>query len=258
MNPKLNANFVPKIEDIAYKILGIHRPSMNEKGQLEIDTAILPVYDLEQVSPDSEKSQLNYHIFESVEKNDDLESPAFEPIESRSYIDMDISDEDNQIKMKSNVSSISGLTSNESNESGRSLKLDDCLYGINEETQMQQFNGSSSSNEKEVADFRFHDELKKDGDQHRSGIKDDHFTHKVTSRQRSNSKDSNDGFTYHPNKLNSSGSIQQSIENQSKSSDNRKSYGGNANTDSLNLEATHFTEAKLLGKLDFSLFYLIF
>lgn len=140
MNPKLNSNFVPKIEDIAYKLLGVER-----KMKLEIETENLPVYGLEQVSPDSEKSHSNdsnalnakfgnYHMYEYFEaKNDDLESPAFEPIgtldacpdtekKSLDNDDMDISDGDEmpQCEMKeikSNVSSISGLTSNDSNNS---------------------------------------------------------------------------------------------------------------------------------------------
>lgn len=115
------------------------------KMKLEIETDILPVYDLEQVSPDSEKSNSNdskpisnapktnfknYQMFDYFDaKNDDLESPAFEPIEpSKTEIkssndddDMDISDGSDtpqqMNEIKSNISSISGLTSNESNNS---------------------------------------------------------------------------------------------------------------------------------------------
>lgn len=153
VNPKLTMNFVPKIEDVAYKFLGVDRPMLKDKLMIEIDTEVLlPVYDLEQVSPDSEHSQSNeshnhssHHIFDF--KNDDLESPAFEPIKSiyskldsskdKKFNDnenevneendddeMDISDDDdmpqqsvmpNIDEAKSNVSSISGLTSNTSN-----------------------------------------------------------------------------------------------------------------------------------------------
>lgn len=166
VNPKLNSNFVPKIEDVAYKFLGVD----NMKLKLEIEgDVLLPVFDLEQVSPDSEKSHSNetkvaapvfsvnatcYQIYEEFdEKNDDLESPAFEPIETssdnkikiksemRNDDDMDISDGDDaslqmnefgvsQIdEVKSNLSSISGLTSNDSNNSasdtfGATAKMD--------------------------------------------------------------------------------------------------------------------------------------
>ncbi|XP_031637153.1 biorientation of chromosomes in cell division protein 1-like 1 [Contarinia nasturtii] len=153
--PKLNTNFVPKIEDVAYKLLGLEKPLLNIKKELEIDAdVLLPNYELEQVSPESEKSHSNeskcntyetslkYDMHEELDgKNEDLESPAFEPIEPCSdkifktestelmdNDDMDISDGDdgeqingfnnsNADEVKSNLSSISGLTSNDSNSS---------------------------------------------------------------------------------------------------------------------------------------------
>lgn len=139
VNPKLNTNFVPKIEEVAYKLLGVEKPTKNVKLKLEIETnAVLPIYELEQVSPESEKSQCipvkdHQTIGEYDEKNEDLESPAFEPIEPTSFEsndDMDISDDDTAIdidnrqnngdEVKSNLSSISGLTSNDSNNSSNS------------------------------------------------------------------------------------------------------------------------------------------
>lgn len=151
VNPKLNSNFVPKIEDVAYTLLGVEKPNMELK--LEIDADCLPIYELEQVSPDSEKSQpvnslesmysKKYGDIEETDgKNEDLESPAFEPVEPSSENkfsldstemdddDMDISDVDDDDRVqcngfsyshideiKSNLSSISGLTSNDSNNS---------------------------------------------------------------------------------------------------------------------------------------------
>lgn len=127
--------------------MGVERPS-EMKLKLEIETDHLPVYDLEQVSPDSEKSNSNndrklpsnvskmdsencYMFDYSDAKLEDLESPAFEPVEPlkveikthKNDDDMDISDgsdTDTPQQMnepKSNISSISGLTSNESNNS---------------------------------------------------------------------------------------------------------------------------------------------
>lgn len=127
--------------------MGVERPS-EMRLKLEIGTDILPVNDLEQVSPDSEKSRSNdsklpinvldthfknYQIFDYFDaKTDDLESPAFEPIEPPKIEtkslnnddaddDMDISDGSDtphqMNEIKSNVSSISGLTSNDSNTS---------------------------------------------------------------------------------------------------------------------------------------------
>lgn len=150
VNPKLNSNFVPKIEDVAYKYLGIEK-QVNRMTELEIDTKnhqrFMPNLDLEQVSPESEKcpsveppspksndeniSSIDDHVDDIEEKMDDLESPAFEPIECKVIKDeiveqdddkMDIcldDSEDDQNKSngfdeaKSNLSSISGLTSND-------------------------------------------------------------------------------------------------------------------------------------------------
>lgn len=113
--------------------MGIERPSMNMEMKLEIDTTILPVNDLEQVSPDSDNdlkhpnanaSNKNLNMFEC---ENDLESPAFEPIGPSSTKtcggdngddDMDISSDDDDIPHQNNeMNSISGLTSNESNNS---------------------------------------------------------------------------------------------------------------------------------------------
>lgn len=91
--------------------MGVERPEaifMNDL-KIEIETDIPPVYGLEQVSPVE-----NYEVFDYFDaKTDDLESPAFEPIEMKSSNnddDMDISD-------GSDTPRISGLTSNESNNS---------------------------------------------------------------------------------------------------------------------------------------------
>lgn len=157
VNPKLNSNFVPKIEEIAYKYLGIEKP-VNRTFELEIKTEnhqqFLPNLDLEQVSPDSEKcpsieeqspnahtedNTIDDRVDDMEEKIDDFESPAFEPIECKIIKDeivdedddkmdicLDDSDDDmhksngfnvnNCDEVKSNLSSISGLTSNESIE----------------------------------------------------------------------------------------------------------------------------------------------
>lgn len=132
--------------------MGVEKP-INRSSELEIDTSnqqqFLPNLDLEQVSPDSEKCPSvephspNGHIThiahdergdDAEDKMDDLESPAFEPIQckivkneisAQDDDEMDIcsgdSDDDlnksngfNVDEVKSNLSSISGLTSNES------------------------------------------------------------------------------------------------------------------------------------------------
>lgn len=111
--------------------------------KIQINTDILlPVTDLEQVSPDSVHSNSNEdgNHTNNYSKSEDLESPAFEPIrpvydksESVNNDDddnMDISDGDelpqqfkttilcNIDEARSNISSISGLTSNTSDCSG--------------------------------------------------------------------------------------------------------------------------------------------
>lgn len=154
VNPKLNSNFVPKIEEVAYKYLGIEKPIIR-MSELEIVTDNHHQFlDLEQVSPESEKcpsvelqspnahneNMMNDDRVDDIDdKMDDLESPAFEPIECNIFKNkiveqdddrMDIclgdSDDDlnksnglivsNSDEVKSNLSSISGLTSNDSIE----------------------------------------------------------------------------------------------------------------------------------------------
>ena len=128
--------------------MGIEKPKSSERiqttstdtgnGLLEVNIDFLP-NDLEAVSPDSDKSN-NTHkslnnstenlnasmgsmkmetFSDSVEKLDDFESPAFEPLEGRvssamsdTYDDDDLDDDEN-----SKLSAISGLTSQDSVES---------------------------------------------------------------------------------------------------------------------------------------------
>lgn len=136
VNPKLNTNFVPKIEDVSYAYLGIEKPE-NRPLTIDINSIdqqpFLPNLDLEQVSPESSEKSPSL-----IEEKEDLESPAFEVITAKSIdlteekiVDtdddkMDISDDSNEVLNKSNeetntndgnksnLSSISGLTSNES------------------------------------------------------------------------------------------------------------------------------------------------
>lgn len=159
VNPKINSTFLPKIEDLAYKIMGIEKPKERRMKAIKVDTnqlGFLPI-DLEQVSPDSSsKSPVEEMNFDTdgqgvVHKTDniimdDFESPAFEPLESSkgdsaevddTCIDMDIAisndtdygtntvtgDATNRDSLhhddaKSNLSSISGLTSNGSTNGG--------------------------------------------------------------------------------------------------------------------------------------------
>lgn len=110
VNPKIATVFQPKIEDIAYKYLGIPKPqptvcvttsevsSLN--GVLKIETNLLPT-DLEQVSPDSDKCTVKSDSKDEMElddKLDDFESPAFEPIETSNFNDKIKSDSKSETK----------------------------------------------------------------------------------------------------------------------------------------------------------------
>lgn len=111
-----------KVEDILYEYVGISKPIKKEKNleeALEVETDLLPT-DLEQVSPDSDKKSStsdavnleemkDEEIEEEIVEDDDFESPAFEPIEA-----MEV--DKNEQSQNSNLSGISGLTSQDSVE----------------------------------------------------------------------------------------------------------------------------------------------
>lgn len=113
-----------KVEEILYQYVGISKPIKKEKNseeQLEVETDHLPTdLELEQVSPDSDKKSslsdgLNMdemkdeEVEEELVEDDDFESPAFEPIEAMSV-------DRNEQSQHSNLSAISGLTSQDSVE----------------------------------------------------------------------------------------------------------------------------------------------
>lgn len=111
-----------KVEEILYKYVGIEKPKKEEKqqnGSLEIDTALLPT-DLEQVSPDSSTDKkspgsIKEEIEEELVEDEDFESPAFEPIEP-----MKVEKTEIEICENTNLSEISGLTSQDSPKSHKS------------------------------------------------------------------------------------------------------------------------------------------
>lgn len=123
-----------KVEEILYKYVGKEQPVKKggdkQNGSLEVDTStlLLPA-DLEQVSPDSDKkSSCSVEIKEEIEEeiiedDDDFESPAFEPIEPMKIEKSEIDNSHN-----SNLSEISGLTSQDSAEN----KLNDPTNNKNE------------------------------------------------------------------------------------------------------------------------------
>lgn len=101
-----------KVEEILYHYVGIAKPLKKEKLSegLVIDTDLMPT-DLEQVSPDVLMDEVkDEEVEEELVEDDDFESPAFEPIES-------VIVEKNDNSEHSNLSAISGLTSENSAQS---------------------------------------------------------------------------------------------------------------------------------------------
>lgn len=101
-----------KVEEILYNYIGIEKPIKEEKknGSLKIDTELMP-NDLEQVSDKTSLDSMDMNMKEEIEEevvDDDFESPAFEPIE--------VSETKNENTNGSNLSEISGLTSQDSLE----------------------------------------------------------------------------------------------------------------------------------------------
>lgn len=109
-----------KVEEILYTYLEIEKPKREEmkNGALaEVDTALMPI-DLEQVSDKTSLDSLDMkedkeEIEEEIIDDDDFESPAFEPVV--------ISESKMENTQNSNLSAISGLTSQDSaeNNSGK-------------------------------------------------------------------------------------------------------------------------------------------
>ncbi|KAG4080098.1 hypothetical protein HA402_008169 [Bradysia odoriphaga] len=141
VNPKINSVFLPKIEDISYKYLGIEKPKPSNDQTLFKSEPLVnedtkppknlpPVLDdLEAVSPDSSGSKKSFkdstenldttldpdsikaELNDSGDKvDDDFESPAFEPLQGSLLNESDsINGEED-----SKLSDISGLTSQDS------------------------------------------------------------------------------------------------------------------------------------------------
>ncbi|KAJ6639955.1 Biorientation of chromosomes in cell division protein 1 [Pseudolycoriella hygida] len=147
VNPKINSVFLPKIEDISYKYLGIEKPKPSEEPLVTAEPPAdeetkakdlsTDLDDLEAVSPDStaskksfkdsienlktaidlEKSELN----DSGEKvDDDFESPAFEPLKSSLLAGSDSVNGEEDSKL----SDISGLTSQDSVNSEQRAEIE--------------------------------------------------------------------------------------------------------------------------------------
>lgn len=72
VNPKVYSVFMPQIEDVVYKFLGIERPKAKEKNGACGLKDLLPK-DLDPVSPESDKNSLKDLSLESLDTNDNLD-----------------------------------------------------------------------------------------------------------------------------------------------------------------------------------------
>ncbi|XP_066145072.1 biorientation of chromosomes in cell division protein 1-like 1 isoform X3 [Euwallacea fornicatus] len=124
VNPKITSVFLPKVEDVVYRFLGIQKPEAKESVEESKPKTedLLPI-DLEAVSPESvlgnsinssiEKKEENVvaaahkendNSFNNSELKPDDESPAFEPLHDNEKF---LVEEENSVE--SNVSNISDL-----------------------------------------------------------------------------------------------------------------------------------------------------
>ncbi|KAK4875169.1 hypothetical protein RN001_011591 [Aquatica leii] len=116
VNPKINSVFLPQVENVVYKVLGIEKPTafddLKNEDNVESSNIDLLPNDLEAVSPESEPQEKKVDISSESkvdEKIDEDESPPFEPLEENMPL------EENSVD--SNLSGISGLVSHDSNHS---------------------------------------------------------------------------------------------------------------------------------------------
>jgi hypothetical protein len=139
--------FQSKVEEILYKYVGIEKPIKEEKQNgtsLEVDNLLPTDLELEQVSsPESDKKE---QIEEEIcDEDDDFESPAFEPIEQ-------IKQEPEKME-NSNLSEISGLTSQDSVEN-KSIKSEQAVAVSEEQnkndTALSQISSTQENNTPEI------------------------------------------------------------------------------------------------------------
>ncbi|XP_059614446.1 biorientation of chromosomes in cell division protein 1-like 1 [Phlebotomus argentipes] len=155
VNPKISTVFLPQIEDVVYKYLGIEKPQPKpnnmENGELKVD--LMPTDLLEAVSPDSSKSdkssllaaddvkeeiteeEIVPELNESNDRIDDEESPPFEPLEG--HPSSPLKKEEKEDSQDTNVSGISGLTSQDSVDS-EAMEVDEVKTEAEEPEEVMQ------------------------------------------------------------------------------------------------------------------------
>lgn len=143
VNPKVYSVFMPQIEDVVYKFLGIERPKTKEKNGACGLKDLLPK-DLDPVSPESDKNSLKDESLESLDINDvnDLNGKQDEKVDEQrpqneeTYKDKTKAGSENghiSVEEKSS-DEVYKLTKNESNSNlNTSAKSDDKMEEEEEE-----------------------------------------------------------------------------------------------------------------------------
>ncbi|XP_028155687.1 biorientation of chromosomes in cell division protein 1-like 1 isoform X2 [Diabrotica virgifera virgifera] len=125
VNPKINSVFLPKVEEVVYKFLGLENPNKNMKREPEVPAPDPLPTDLEAVSPGSVQSdqvdlkKADSDVFmnavEAGGKMEDDDPPPFEPhpVDSKENGSEKMNIDENT--RDSHLSGFSGLESHESN-----------------------------------------------------------------------------------------------------------------------------------------------
>lgn len=79
VNPKVYSVFMPQVEDVVYKFLGLERPKTKERNGACGLKDLLPK-DLDPVSPESDKNSLKDVSLESADGMDELEAKKYEKL----------------------------------------------------------------------------------------------------------------------------------------------------------------------------------
>nr|XP_023029136.1 biorientation of chromosomes in cell division protein 1-like 1 isoform X1 [Leptinotarsa decemlineata] len=142
VNPKINTIFLPEVEDVVYRFLGVVKPVRDVKKDVNVKITDLLPTDLEAVSPDSVhsfkddvKREVNNDSLNSGSKPDEDESPPFEPLDAANKIGL----EENSVD--SHLSGFSGLQSHGSNNSS-DIKV--CQMEISSQDSQVSHNSSES------------------------------------------------------------------------------------------------------------------
>ncbi|XP_031833965.1 uncharacterized protein LOC116427586 [Nomia melanderi] len=129
VNPKVYSVFMPHIEDVVYKFLGLERPKAKEKNGACGLKDLLPK-DLDPVSPESDKNSLKDVSLESIDAMEDLEITKEEKLFHEVKLqEEEISNEND----KDNVSENGQISSEEKllYESGKNLHKTDSNLNLN-------------------------------------------------------------------------------------------------------------------------------